>query len=131
VRLQCARAHANGNHNHLGRVVSAHVTHTSWRSRARSSEVSGTYHYHSVTSCVRASDTPGQHSPLVGYAKDGFGLYGNLGEDGKVLTNADLDECHGHAHAIVWNGALTTLYHYHATREYPYTLGCYRGHAVP
>ena len=37
-----------------------------------------------------------------------------------LCTNADLDICHGHSH-----GALG--YHYHATIEYPYTIGCYRG----
>jgi len=36
------------------------------------------------------------------------------------MTNADLDECHGHAHG-------TLGYHSHATIEYPYTVGCYRG----
>jgi hypothetical protein len=36
------------------------------------------------------------------------------------MSNADLDECHGHEH-----GSLG--YHYHATIEYPYTVGCYRG----
>ena len=36
------------------------------------------------------------------------------------LTNADLDECHGHDHSPLG-------YHYHATIEYPYTIGCYRG----
>ena len=92
-------------------------------------EMSGAYHYHTLTSCLKTADVPGQHSALVGYAKDGFGIYGNQGESGLPLTNADLDECHGHTHAIEWNGAATALYHYHATYEYPYTLGCYRGTA--
>ena len=89
-------------------------------------ENTGAYHYHSVSTCVQ-KDTPGQHSPLVGYAADGFGIYGNLGENGKALTNADLDECHGHTHAVTINGASVVQYHYHATREFPYTLGCFRG----
>ena len=90
-------------------------------------ESSGTYHYHSLSRCLTASESPGEHSALMGYAKDGFGLYGNQGEGGKPLANADLDECHGHMHAIAWNGATVAMYHYHATYEYPYTLGCYRG----
>jgi hypothetical protein len=90
-------------------------------------EQTGQYHYHSVSSCIAQKDTAGQHSPLVGYIADGFGIYGNLGENGKALTNADLDECHGHTHAISVNGATVTQYHYHQTREFPYTVGCYKG----
>ena len=63
-------------------------------------EVSGAYHYHSLTSCLKSTDVPGQYSTLVGYAKDGFGIYGNQGESGLPLTNADLDKCHGRAHSI-------------------------------
>ena len=44
-----------------------------------------------------------------------------------MLTNADLDECHGHTHAIAWDGRTVTMYHYHATWEFPYVLGCFRG----
>jgi len=85
----------------------------------------GIYHYHSLTTCY--ADEGAGHSSMVGYAFDGFGLYGLRGEDGRVLTNADLDECHGHTHEIVWDGKRMSLYHYHATAEYPYTIGCYRG----
>lgn len=90
----------------------------------------GQYHYHNITSCLSQSDIPGQHSPLVGYVADGFGIYGNLGEDGKVLTNADLDMCHGHTHVISVNGTAIEQYHYHATREFPYSVGCFRGTPV-
>ncbi len=88
---------------------------------------SSTYHYHSVSTCVQQQDTAGQHSPLVGYAADGFGIYGNLGQNGVALTNADLDECHGHTHPITINGVTLNQYHYHATKEFPYTVGCFRG----
>ena len=93
-------------------------------------EQTGQYHYHSVSSCITQKDTAGQHSPLVGYVADGFGIYGNLGESGKALTNADLDECHGHTHTITVNGASVVQYHYHQTKEFPYTVGCYRGTPV-
>jgi YHYH protein len=88
----------------------------------------GAYHYHNVTSCLEEKGS--NHSALVGYALDGFGIYGHRGETGKVLTNADLDQCHGHTHEITWNGKPIKLYHYHATWEYPYTVGCYRGTPV-
>ncbi len=87
----------------------------------------GIYHYHSLTTCLEKDTTRRTHSDLVGYALDGFGLYGRLGEAGKPVTNKDLDECHGHTHKIIWDGKKSDTYHYHATWEYPYTVGCYRG----
>ncbi len=85
----------------------------------------GLYHYHSLSSCLE--DTSAGHSALMGYAFDGFGIYGYYGEDGGELTNADLDECHGHTHMIEWDGQMVEMYHYHATHEFPYVVGCYRG----
>ncbi|HET7922238.1 MAG TPA: YHYH protein [Gammaproteobacteria bacterium] len=94
----------------------------------------GSYHYHTMTEqdCLPASaqDTAGQHSPVVGYAADGFPIYGNLGQDGVPLSNKDLDECHGHTHAITFNGKTVVMYHYHVTHAFPYTVGCYRGKPV-
>jgi YHYH protein len=90
-------------------------------------EVTGAYHYHSVTTCLEPQHQGKSHSGLVGYALDGFGIYGHRGENGQELTNADLDVCHGHIHEIEWDRTRVNLYHYHATWEYPYTIGCYRG----
>jgi len=88
-------------------------------------ERSGAYHYHSLSLCA---DDPGEgHSALVGYALDGFGIYGRRGEDGQELSSADLDACHGHSHEVLWDGQRRVLFHYHATLDYPYTVGCYRG----
>jgi hypothetical protein len=86
---------------------------------------SGFYHYHSLSDCIE--DTTSGHSALVGYAFDGFGIYGYYGEDGKELTNQDLDACHGHTHVIEWDGRLVEMYHYHATHEFPYVVGCFKG----
>ena len=47
-----------------------------------------------------------------------------------MLTDADLDKCHGHTHEIDWDGQKVVMYHYHATWEVPYTVGCYRGTPV-
>ncbi len=91
---------------------------------------SGQYHYHSLSSCAAAGTSTTAHSKRVGYALDGFGIYGRRGEHGKLLTNSDLDACHGHTHTIVWQGKRTRMYHYHATLEYPYTIGCFRGTPV-
>lgn len=91
-------------------------------------ERQGVYHYHSGSDCF---DDPGTgHSALLGYALDGFGIYGPRGDDGAALSTADLDECHGHVHAIEWDGETVERYHYHLTADYPYTLGCFRGSPV-
>jgi hypothetical protein len=88
---------------------------------------SGVYHYHNLSDCVEDEGTG--HSNLVGYAWDGFGIFGLRGEDGGIMTNADLDECHGHTHLIEWDGQQVEMYHYHATYEFPYVIGCFRGNA--
>lgn len=80
----------------------------------------GRYHYHKLPVCVRSpfQEAAGQHSALIGWAFDGFAIYGLNGEDGKPPT--DLDECNGHIDA-------TRGYHYHATQKFPYLLGAYKG----
>lgn len=86
-------------------------------------EQRGAYHYHNVLSCVLKQTGD---SGLVGYALDGFGIFGPS-ENGHLLTNDDLDECHGHSSEILWNGKKVLMYHYHATLEFPYTIGCFKG----
>ena len=78
----------------------------------------GAYHYHAISPCIRTSGS----STLVGYALDGFGIYVEPG-----ATNGELDACHGRTSTVRWNGKPTRIYHYVATPEYPYTLGCFRG----
>jgi hypothetical protein len=58
---------------------------------------------------------------------DGFGIYGPRGDDGKMVTNAQLDECHGHKHPVEFNGTIQNIYHYHLNNEYPFSIGCFRG----
>jgi|GEM_PF-481054 len=92
-------------------------------------EKDGSYHYHNLSACV---DDPltGKHSKLVGYALDGFGIYGKYGENGKLVTNEDLDSFHGHSHLIEWDGERVEMYHYHTTVEFPYTIGAFKGTPV-
>lgn len=108
-----------------GRDAAAHEVQDSCNGHP---ERQGTYHYHNMSPCMKDnSGKQGKHSDLAGYALDGFGIYGQFGENGKQLSNADLDSCHGHSHLITWNGVPQEIYHYHLTLEYPYTLGCFRG----
>ena len=88
----------------------------------------GQYHYHSVSDCVLDQlDSAKGQSKLIGYALDGFGIYGPRDADGHELTSADLDECHGTTSVVKFNGTKQRMYHYVATRDYPYTLGCFAG----
>ena len=87
----------------------------------------GQYHYHGPSSCMPNVDTSG----LVGYALDGFGIYGEKDlTTGRALHDTDLDACHGTTSPVMWQGQLVDMYHYVLTPEYPYTLGCFRGTPV-
>jgi hypothetical protein len=87
----------------------------------------GQYHYHSYSKCLKDETKENEHSGLVGYAWDGFGVYGLKGEGGVQLTAESLDECHGHTHEVEWDGVKKSMYHYHMTNDFPYSVGCFRG----
>jgi hypothetical protein len=80
----------------------------------------GRYHYHKYPICVNSPfrDPYGKHSTLIGWAFDGFAIYGPNGEDGEPPK--DLDGCNGHTDKA-------RGYHYHVTSGFPYVLGAYRG----
>jgi hypothetical protein len=82
-------------------------------------------HHHFVASCIVAQATG--TSTLVGYALDGYGIYVERGADGALLTNTNLDVCHGRTSTVQWDGSQQLMYHYDATLEYPYTVGCFHG----
>jgi len=78
------------------------------------------YHYHFIPERLDNEYMADGHSGIVGYINDGFPIYGYKGKGGIEISNDDLDECHGHSSDSLG-------YHYHATIEYPYTVGCYKG----
>lgn len=73
------------------------------------------YHYHIAP--LHLQSIVGKAAP-IGYALDGFRLYGLDEPDGSPAIG--LDEFNGHV-----DGA--GLYHYHSTRTYPYINGGMRG----
>lgn len=85
------------------------------------------YHYHGYSWKCMEQGEAGKQSPLLGYALDGFGIYGPRGADGKPVTNAQLDECHGMTSEVMFNGKQQSIYHYVLNNEYPYSVGCFRG----
>ena len=87
---------------------------------------SSSYHHHDIPSCI-VDKAPKGAATLVGYALDGYGIYVVKDAQGNLPTNADLDACHGTTSVVDWNGKQTSIYHYVATLEYPYAVGCYHG----
>lgn len=56
----------------------------------------GAYHYHGLPNCVTTKvDKPGKASHIIGFALDGFPIYGDRDAKGKQLTANDLDQCNG------------------------------------
>lgn len=87
----------------------------------------GVYHYHKYPVCVKSPfrDDGRQHSPVIGFAFDGFPVYGpweSFGVQAKELQGErSLDVCNGHSDS-------ERDYHYHATPgRFPYVLGGYHG----
>jgi YHYH protein len=89
----------------------------------------GQYHYHDWSPCL-AKDAAGRSYAAdepVGWMLDGFPILGPVDEAGRTIANADLDECHGKLGKVRVDGQVKTLYHYRFTKEYPYTIGCFKG----
>ncbi len=108
-----------------GRDAVAHETQDACQGHPQES---GVYHNHNVSVCaLKELDSASGPSKLIGYAIDGFGIYGPRDENGSTLSSADLDACHGITSPVEWNGKRVTMYHYVATLDFPYDIGCLRG----
>jgi len=77
----------------------------------------GQYHYHVEPLYLTAHSSD---SAIVGFLLDGFPVYGSE-ENGKTVTNSDLDDYHGHFG--VKEDYPAGIYHYHITAEAPYLNG--------
>lgn len=88
------------------------------------------YHYHQIPPCLYKNQSKTRQSGLVGFAYDGYPIYGPRGPKGRMLDNDDLDVCHGRTSKVWLDGRWQKTYHYVATLEYPYTLGCFRGTSI-
>jgi hypothetical protein len=87
----------------------------------------GVYHYHKYPACVKSpfKDDGANHSPILGFAFDGFPIHGpyeakeQFARDGQ--GDRALDVCNGHEDPM-------RGYHYHVTpNRFPYIIGGYRG----
>merc|ERR1719178_520647 len=72
------------------------------------------YHFHADMSCMYDDEDTSVHSPLIGFALDGYGIYGLYEGSGAVPT---LDTCGGHTAAVPEDATYgvdsSTVYHYH------------------
>ncbi len=99
----------------------------------------GVYHYHKYPSCVKSPfrDDGEQHSPVLGFAFDGFPIYGPYEAKDQLARDipSRADSAAGTAHALdVCNGHTDSArgYHYHVTpNRFPYVLGGYAGVPEP
>lgn len=88
------------------------------------------YHYHSLSPCLLSKKAL-THTTQVGWALDGYGIYVEYNAKGQLLTDNDLDGCHGRTSVVPWHGKKVSIYHYDMTVEFPYTVGCFVGTPVP
>jgi hypothetical protein len=91
----------------------------------------GVYHYHKYPTCVKSPfpDDGTGHSPVIGFAFDGFPIHGPYESAGVMARDLEdglaLDVCNGHEDAA-------RGYHYHVTPgRFPYVIGGYRGTPDP
>lgn len=80
-------------------------------------QATGLYHYHIEPTYITAENGK---DALIGFLLDGFPVYGPT-ENGRTVSNTDLDEYHGHFHATA--DYPDGIYHYHITDEDPYING--------
>jgi phosphatidylethanolamine-binding protein (PEBP) family uncharacterized protein len=81
------------------------------------------YHYHAAPTCLMASQ-PASYwdTHPLGWALDGFAIYGYNNADGSVAARDGV--CGGNTSAVA-NGPAG--YSYHVTDAAPYVLSCFRG----
>jgi len=79
-------------------------------------------HYHADPVCMY-NDTRKGHSQLIGWAADGFPLFGKYNSSHEEPD--DLDRCNGHFEDVDGDGSPD--YHYHVSPRFPYTIACWRG----
>ena len=109
------------------------------------------YHFHYDPKCEyspsssAAAGAATAHSPLIGIALDGRGIYGVWEAAGSKPT---LDACGGHVGVVPATASATvggvistattgitglassSVYHYHASTTFPYTVGCFSSAAL-
>lgn len=78
------------------------------------------YHYHAKPTCMIAEMTNPGPGAIIGWALDGFPIYGDTNPDGTVIAAGGLDVCNGQPDD-------TFIYRYHTSIASPYIIQCLMG----
>lgn len=81
------------------------------------------YHYHATPTCMIAQMENAGDAAIIGWAFDGFPIYGDANPDGSEIAAGDLEVCNGQPDALFG-------YRYHTSADAPYIVQCLMG-AVP
>jgi hypothetical protein len=79
------------------------------------------YRYHASPSCMIAQMANAGDAAIIGWAFDGFPIYGDANPDGSTIVEGTLDVCNGQADDVFG-------YRYHTSRDAPYIVQCLMGH---
>jgi hypothetical protein len=78
------------------------------------------YHYHVTPTCMIAQMENAGPDAIIGWAFDGFPIYGDNNPDGSLIAPGDLDLCNGQPDE-------TYGYRYHTSTDAPYIVQCLMG----
>jgi len=78
------------------------------------------YHYHIKPKCMIEQMANKDDNPIIGWAFDGFPIYGDKNPDGSIITSGELDVCNGKKDSVFG-------YRYHTSDEAPYIVQCLMG----
>lgn len=78
------------------------------------------YHYHVAPVCMIEQMANAGPDAILGWAFDGFPIYGDDNPDGTLIAEGDLDVCNGQADD-------TFGYRYHTSADAPYIVQCLMG----
>lgn len=78
------------------------------------------YHYHVKPTCMIDQMVNAGDAAVIGWAFDGFPIYGDNNPDGSVISEGDLDVCNGQIDD-------TYGYRYHTSDQAPYIVQCLMG----
>ncbi|KQB97713.1 phosphatidylethanolamine-binding protein [Loktanella sp. 1ANDIMAR09] len=78
------------------------------------------YHYHVAPTCMIAQMNNAGPAAIIGWAFDGFPIYGDTNPEGSIIVEGVLDVCNGQADD-------TFGYRYHTSQAAPYIVQCLMG----
>ncbi|MBU0800101.1 MAG: YHYH protein [Alphaproteobacteria bacterium] len=81
------------------------------------------YHYHKSPNCMIEQMKNAGDNAIIGWAFDGFPIYGDKNPDGSEIPEGVLDVCNGQPDE-------TYGYRYHTSKGAPYIIQCLMGQAI-